>query len=329
VTIRIGMVDLDTSHCELFAPLVNAIPDLAVTAVWDGGSVHPPGRAERFAAEFGIPRACRSLDEVVEAVDVGMLMGQDWDLHLDRARAFLEAGKPVFIDKPIVGRIADVTGLIELSARTAVPVMGGSSLRYAPFTDLRARVDAGGGAISAFASGPHDVFNYGTHAAGFLGGFFGAGVTAVRHIGDSATQLFLLERVDGIPIVLQLGTPDGWFYSFTLAVTTASAGVELLKVVCDDPTSEAMNDRLIADFVTFARGGRAPLPLRELLEECTLPIAAAEARRTGERIALDAIPAGAGFDGAAFAEDYARAGGWRGGAGGAPHQPTSGYSVRP
>ena len=138
----------------------------------------------------------------------------------------------------------------------------------------------------------------------------------------------LLERRDGIPIVLQLGTPDGWFYSFTLAVTTASAGVETLKVVCDDPVSEAMNDGLIADFVTFARGGPPPLPLRDLLEEVTIPIAAAEARRTGGRVALDSLPAGAGFDGAAFARDYARAGGWQAAAGGAPHQPTSAYSVR-
>jgi hypothetical protein len=89
-----------------------------------------------------------------------------------------------------------------------------------------------------------------------------------------------------------------------------------------------MNDALLADFVTFARGGGPPMPLRDLLDECTIPIAAAEARRTGARVALDALPAGAGFDGAAFARDYSIAGGWQSAAGGAPKQPTSIYSVR-
>ena len=112
-------------------------------------------------------------------------------------------------------------------------------------------------------------------------------------------------------------------------MTTASAGVETLKVVCDDPVSEAMNDDLIADFVTFAHGGPPPLPLRDLLEEVTIPIAAAEARRIGGRVELNSLTAGAGFDGAAFARDYARAGGWQGGAGGAPHQPTSVYRASP
>ena len=326
MTIRVGMVDLDTSHCELFAPLVNATDDLRVTAVWDGGAVHPAGRAARFAAEYGIPQVCANLDEVVAGVDVGMVMGQDWDLHVERARPFLEAGKPVFIDKPIVGRMADVAALIELSERTGVPVMGGSSLRYAPGLDgLRRLVDAGE-VVSAFASGPHDRFNYGTHAAGMVGGVFGPGMRAVRHLASGATELHLVEHVSGARIVLQLGTPDGWDYSFFIAVTTR-AGVHSVNLPLDDALSDVLNQALLEAFARFARGGPPPVPLGELLEEVTLPIAAAEARRTGRRVELASLPPGAGFDGAAFTRQYAAAGGWRGAAGGAPKQPVSVYSV--
>jgi hypothetical protein len=42
-------------------------------------------------------------------------------------RPFLEAGRRVFIAKPIIGRPSDVTALRDLEARTAAPVMAGST----------------------------------------------------------------------------------------------------------------------------------------------------------------------------------------------------------
>ena len=142
--IRVGIVQLDTSHCEYFTPVVNDFEDLKVTAVWDDGWVRAPGYAEEFAREFDVEKVCASLDELVDSVDVGMLFGQNWDLHLEQARPFLEAGKRVFIDKPVVGSMRDVVvALRELSERTGVPVMGGSSLRYAPGAGRAARASRG------------------------------------------------------------------------------------------------------------------------------------------------------------------------------------------
>ena len=329
--VRVGIVDLDTSHCELFTPLVNEADGLTVAAVWDGGSVRPAGYAATFAAEFGIDKVCGSLDELVESVDVGMLMGQNWDLHVERARPFLEAGKRVFIDKPLVGRMADVNALIALSERTGVPVMGGSSLRYAPpLTALREGGRTPANVVSAFASGPHDFFNYGVHAVAMIAGFFGPGIRAVTHIASGATDLFLLEWGEaGLPIVLQLSAPDVWEYSFFLALTTDRIGVEPLKFVCDDAFSDDLNRGLIAEFVRFAHGEPPAVAVPDLLEEVTVCLAAAEARRTGGRVALSDIPASAGFDGAAFTSSYARAGGWQDGAGGGSQQPSSSYSVGP
>jgi predicted dehydrogenase len=185
--IRVGIVQLDTSLCEYFTPVVNNFEDLKVTAVWDDGWVRAPGYAEEFAREFGVEKVCASLDELVDSVDVGMLFGQNWDLHLEQARPFLEAGKRVFIDKPVVGSMRDVVALRELSERTGVPVMGGSSLRYAPeLVALRERREELGQIVSAFASGPQDFFNYGVHAVAMVAGFFGPGVEAVRYITGEA-----------------------------------------------------------------------------------------------------------------------------------------------
>ena len=347
--VRVGIVQLDTSHCEYFTPVVNDFEDLKVTAVWDDGWVRAPGYAEEFAREFGVEKVCASLDELVDSVDVGMLFGQNWDLHLEQARAFLEAGKRVFIDKPVVGSMRDVVALRELSERTGVPVMGGSSLRYAPeLTPLRERREELGQIVSAFASGPQDFFNYGVHAVAMVAGFFGPGVEAVRYITGETTdigetrpdqlgrvarsagppQIVLLEQRDGPPIVLQLAAPDGWDYSFFLALTT-DHGVEPLIIKSDEAWGVALVEGQAADFSRYAHGEEPSVPLAGMLEEVTVCLAAAEARRTGRRVALDDIPLEAGFDGAAFTRAYAEGGGWHHAAGGGTTQPSSTYLPPP
>jgi predicted dehydrogenase len=40
-------------------------------------------------------------------VDAVILHGAEWDRHVERATPFIEAGKPVLIDKPIVGKLRD------------------------------------------------------------------------------------------------------------------------------------------------------------------------------------------------------------------------------
>src|SRR5437660_1167144 len=52
--------------------------------------------------------------------------------HHARARPFLDAGLPCFIDKPFTCGVADARKIAELSARREAPVFSSSSLRYAP-----------------------------------------------------------------------------------------------------------------------------------------------------------------------------------------------------
>ncbi len=47
--IRIGLVDLDTSHPKTFTKILNAMPGVKVNALWDGRDVWPEGYDERFA----------------------------------------------------------------------------------------------------------------------------------------------------------------------------------------------------------------------------------------------------------------------------------------
>lgn len=307
--IRIGMVDLDHSHPVYFLPILHRSEDLRVTAVWDGGAVQPAGFAKQFAQEYGVEKVCETLAELVDSVDVGMLLGQDWDLHLERARLFLAAGKPVFVDKPIAGRRRDLDALRDLAERTGTPIMGGSSMRYAdPIMALKAARPELGRVYSAYACGPGDFFNYGNHLVEMVAGFFGAGVEAVSYLGDGNTDLFAMEQRAGPPVLLQFSAGVNYTNNPCFLALSTERGVRVAEPRGGWEISEA----LMREFAMFARTGKPPVPLADSLEVVRVVLAAAEARRLGRRVRLDEVPPDAGFDGHAFTAMYARGGGYKG-----------------
>ncbi|MBX7213828.1 MAG: Gfo/Idh/MocA family oxidoreductase [Thermoflexales bacterium] len=306
--IRIGLVDVDTTHPGFFVPLLHQSPDLRVTALHDGGAVQTAEYVAGFAREHGIPQVCDSLDELVASVDAGLVLSQNWDLHLERARPFLEAGKPVFIDKPIAGRLADLEALQALAARTGTPVAGGSTMRYAEeLVTLREKVAGLGGAVSAWASGPGDLLNYGTHILEMVLAFFGPQAEAVTHVGGKRSLLFHLELRDGPPVLVQFGSGKVMAGNGCVLVVTTGTSVEVVQ----PPNGWTMRNAAFAALGRFFREGVAPAPLADLLQSARVCLAAAEARRTGRRVALSELPSGAGFDGAAYTRDFARLGAWQ------------------
>ena len=307
--IRVGLVDLDNSHPAAFVPLLQRTTDVRVTALFDHGDVQSRAFVERFAQEHGIAQLCASLDELVDAVDVGMIHSMNWDRHLERARPFLAAGKPVFVDKPLVGRRRDAEAWLALSARAGVQIMAGSVLRYADEVEtMRAQRAAWGRIYSAFLCGPGDFFNFGSHFTALLNGFFGATFEAVTYIGQGERDLFWVEQRDEAPVIVQLSAGSGYAdHPCYLALSTERG----LQVVAPR-SGPAMAEALVRTFAQFARTGQAPTPLNAVLGDTLVLLMAAEARRSGKRMTLADVPLDAGFDGTAFTVEYASRGGYAG-----------------
>lgn len=306
--IRIGLVDIDTTHPGFFVPLLHRAEDLRVTALYDGGAVQTADHVAGFAREHGIPRVCGSLQELVDSVDAAMVLSQNWDLHLERARPFLEAGKPVFIDKPIAGRLGDLEALADLAAKTGTPLAGGSTMRYADeLVALREKVEGLGGAVSAWASGPGDLLNYGTHVMEMVLTFFGARVEAVTHIGGERSLLFHVALRGGPPVLVQFCSGQVLATNGCVLTVTTEKSVEVIQ----PPNGWTVRDSAFAALARFFREGVPPVPLAEAMQTVRVCLAAGESLRTGRRVALEEIPAGAGFDGAAYTREFARLGAWQ------------------
>lgn len=297
--IRLGMVDLCTSHPGAWVPLIKQMDDVEVVAVHDSGGVRPAGYAQEFAAEHEIGMVTDSIEQMVGEVDAAIIHSANWDLHLPHALPFIEAGTPVLLDKPMVGNLSDLHELLRLQAKHGTLITGGSSVRYAAeVQELNSLRDEMGEIGVCWCQGRGDFFNYGIHTVEMFQGFFGAGVLSVEHVGSrGAMDVFRADYEDGVPVFYALGAISSPWH----------INVSGLKGVFARTLTTGDNyRRLIEAFVAAVRAGEPPLSLIDNLEAIKVALAAKVSRREGTICYLQDLDNSEAFDGYAFAEEYAR-----------------------
>jgi predicted dehydrogenase len=145
--LRIGIIGCDTSHVPAFTENLNN-PDAKdhvsggkVVAAFKGGSPDIPesaNRVENYAKTLKEKHGVQfydSIDELCKNVDAVLLESVDGRPHLEQIKPVLKAGKPVFIDKPMGGSIADVIEIFRLAKEANVPIFSSSALRFAKDTE--------------------------------------------------------------------------------------------------------------------------------------------------------------------------------------------------
>lgn len=301
---KIGIVDLDTSHPQNWVPLERQLGH-EVVGVWDGGSVHPPEYVERFAEEHGIPRVFQSLDEMAAAVDCAVIHGCDWDTHVDKARPFVQAGKSVLVDKPVAGNVSDLNQFRQWS-RQGARICGGSALRFC--REVRAwlgrAVDDRGTPHSAFVGCGVDPFNYGIHAYALLSALMGPGIESVRHIGEHVQHRIQVNWSDGRMGFLVVGRTERWLPFYATVATER-------EVVQFQVDPNRLYGALLETALPYlAREvDKPPLPFDHLVEPEICALAARRSWTEDDReVALTELSAAdEGYDGAEFAAGYRKA----------------------
>ena len=297
--IRIGLVDLDTSHPLAFTRILRTIPGVEVSALWDGHDVWPAGYESTFARENGIPIVCSRLEEMPDLVDAAMIHGTNWDTHIEKALVFMKAKKPVLIDKPVVGSASDCGRLLNLQEEYGTLVYGGSSLRYArEVTALREAIGPRKNLLSIVAVGPGDFFGYGIHTTEMLQGCAGTGVRSVRAIAQHKVPVLAVTYDDGFVALLHLQMQ---FYEWSLSAYT-DQGLRAAKVSVD-----GLYEPFLQNFITLLKGGEVDYALAGPVEAVRVHLAAKIALEKGREVSLDTLPDDSCFSGQAFAEEYAAA----------------------
>jgi hypothetical protein len=297
-TIRVGIIGLDTSHAIAFTKILNdpqADPDVAgcpVVAAYPPGSPDIESSVKRVpeytqrVQEMGV-EIVESIDELLQRVDAVLLETNDGRPHLEQVRPVLAAGKPVFIDKPLAGSLADAVSIFAEAEAAGVPVFSSSSLRYGQGT-LAARNGAWGeiqrcetySPASLEPSHP-DLFWYGIH-----------GVEALFTVMGTGCQSVVRSDEDGLIKVVGKWPPPG--------------RVGIFREKGDQPQSYGGHAEgtsgsgavggydgyrpLVVAIVEMFRSGVAPVSPIETLEIYAFMEAADESkRRGGTEVTLDEV----------------------------------------
>ena len=119
-------------------------------------------------------------------------------------RPVFKARKPVFIDKPVAGTLADAIAIFDLARESATPCFSSSSLRFgAGITAMRQNAKVGE-VLGCDAYGPchleehhPDLFWYGVHGVETLFTIMGTGCQTVSRTQTEGTDLVVGVWTDG------------------------------------------------------------------------------------------------------------------------------------
>ena len=303
--VKIGLVDIDVSHPQAFAGKMEelSIP-MGYTHICNYG-FREKDEVEAFAAACGA-KVVDAIEDMVDEVDVGFVQGCNWDKHLPYAMPFINAGKPVFIDKPLVGSVADVKKVRAL-AEGGARIYGSSSMRYAQeiLDFLAMPVEERGEILNVFSSVGVDEFNYAIHAVEIVCAVAGAKAVSCRFAGKSAkidgcyTETFVVEFENGVSGTYV--TTDGIWLPFGVSIVTSK-------------NSYSFPLDALAAFGTMLSNIEAAVSSREnvlatmdTVTDSTLIMLAGKLSRErgGEVVKLSELPEDLSFDGAEFERGYA------------------------
>ena len=289
---KAGLIGLDTSHVIAYAKMLNdpkatgELAEMIIVAGYPGGSPDFPlsrDRVEGFTEqirEMGV-EIVDSIDELLKKVDVVLLTSGDGRPHLKQVKPVFAAGKPVYIDKPLAGSLADAVEIFRLAKQHNVPCFSSSSLRFCPdLIELRGNLDnlpigqvRGCDAHGMCPVGPHhpDLFWYGVHGVEILFTVMGTGCKSVTRVRTKGTELAVGVWEDG-----RVGT----FRGIREGKGEYGATVFGSKGIASHGEYTGYKP-LVIEVVKFFKTGEPPVSAEETLEMFAFMQAADESKRRG------------------------------------------------
>jgi virulence factor len=298
--IRLGIVDFDTSHVVAFTQRLNHVEaseeqwveGAQVAMGCPGTSLMSPERITGYTEKlksYGVPLV-DDPTEMIGQIDGVLIESVDGSVHYERAKPFLEAGVPVFIDKPFTCSLEHAKAIAELAEKNNVLVFSSSSLRYAvEVQEIQEKQNELGKVVGADAYSPGSLhprnpglFNYGIHGLETLYALMGPGCTSVWAVST-----------DGVDVVTGAWKDDRMG---TLRATRAGAHSYGFTAFCEKKVVPASINagliyrELLKRIVRMFETGKPPIDIRETLEIVAfIEAAMVSAKQGGERVPLAAF----------------------------------------
>ena len=249
------------------------MPGAQVTHLWTDN----PAEAPAVAAASLIPHLVAQPTDVIGQVDAVMIATDDGFDHVRRARPCVEAGLPVFVDKPLATSVEELRTFIAWR-KAGARFLSSSGLRYATeIDDCIARLSTLGQLRWVTGVTIKNWDRYGIHLLEPLYRITGPGFLSIRLESQRGFETAHLLHRSGVRVTLPvIEDAGGSFGTIHLYGTTGQFAAK--------PSDTYNNFRKqVAAFVHFVRTGQTAYPFDETIELMLLLIAGLQSRAEGSR----------------------------------------------
>ncbi|MBQ3075554.1 MAG: Gfo/Idh/MocA family oxidoreductase [Clostridia bacterium] len=232
-------------------------------------------RAEHIAKASRIPVVCDRPEEMIGMVDAVIVATDVGDEHVERCRPFVEAGIPMFVDKPLVNKEEDLRTFVQWRKQGA-KLISSSSLRYCKEIEPYYKNHYELGQIRYICTTMAKKYEtYGIHALERMYPLLGEGFVSVRNTGTYEQTLVQIKHKSGCDVTVVQGfdlVPCGMLVLGSCGSKHLSSGDSYYSF-----------KKQLDLFVHWLRTGEEPFPFSETVELMKLVIAGIRSREEGGR----------------------------------------------
>lgn len=224
-----------------------------VTCVW----TQDEKVSESIAKTAKIGTIVNSLEEMTDLVDAVILARDDSENHVAMAKPFIDAGIPIFIDKPLAITREDLQYFSEQVEKGKF-IMSCSSMRYANECRIvKQEIASLGNLELVTAVGKKDWIKYGVHLLEALFSLLDdPKPISVKHIGETGKDIVYVEFENGLLATLHL------FMDISPTFQVSLFGQKGWRLI-DIKNSYSMFRDNIIEFVRSVEEGKPRLPFEK------------------------------------------------------------------
>jgi len=231
--------------------------------------------AEHVAACTNIPNVVLNPEEVIGQVDAVIIATDIGSEHVERCRPFVEAGVPIFVDKPMVDNQADLA-VFDQWIDQGSAILSSSSMRYSKeYLPYRMSTHNLGELKLVTMSMTKYWETYGIHAIEAIYPILGPGFLTCRNVGDKNRNFVHFTHRCGADVLIYLRKDMG--AGTGLLTLQGSDGFDTLK----SKDSFYSFKTQLEHFVQYLRTGERPFPYQETRELMRMIIAGIRSREDG------------------------------------------------
>lgn len=250
--IKVGLISMAHMHGRSYARVIEKLPDAKFVGIYD----REQGRAQKYAAEFGVP-SFSILDELLAKVDAVLICSEN-SLHAHYTLAAARAGKHVLCEKPLATNLEDAQEMVRACEEAGVILQTAFPIRFSvPVEEGKRTIDSGaigkvvaingtnhgkmpgGWFINKELAGGGAIFDHTVHVVDIMRWYLNSEVKEVYAEVDNALHPeFLIDDMGMIAMEFEDGTIATLDPSWSRPKTFPTWGDVTLKVIGTKGTIE-------------------------------------------------------------------------------------------